>query len=527
MTVLSPALLHSQNVLEYHNDDRRQGVNIDTTLNPGNVNSSSFGYKGQFQTDARVYAQPLYMANVNINPGQYVLAAPGTYNVVFVASENNTVYAFNADQPNSGPLWKRWDLGYPFPAQSGCDHLGALSGITSTPVIDQSTNTLYVVAHTGAQDGTAAWFVVHAIDIQTGNDKYPAYTLPTTGIGPANKSFDARNEIQRAGLAFGHGNLFVAFADWCGEDPPSIQPAYGFLFQLSTSPFSFVPSSAFDPEPNDAGGGIWMGGGAPSFDAYGNLYFTVSNCGYGDDASCGGSSYNDSVVKISPSWTNVWQYQDPGWSYLSSHDLDVGSSDVVIFDLPNSATPFAATAGKEGKVYLLNRDQIGNGGSELISLTPNTPQQQVPSIFGGIAYFNSQLYFMRAGGVDSPNCPTCPNGYLQSYALGSDGSIQATYQTTTQFQPEGGAPSISASNLSNSDDSGIVWVIGKEPGLNHSLYAFKASDLSFLYSSPQGQLGNSPQFSVPTVAAGKVFASFYMQTNGADSSWGVAVYGPQ
>lgn len=501
--LLIPAVspLRSQSVLEYHNNDQRQGVNIDSTLNPGNV-SSSFGYLGQFATDGRVYAQPLYVAGLNI--------AGGSYNTLFIATENNSVYAFNADSPGSGPFWQV-SLGYPYmvgQVAPSCTHLGAVEGITSTPVIDINTSTLYIVALSAQLPGTGSgsWYTAYGLDLATGNTK-SSYTF--SSAGPNSKSFIPTNEVQRAALAFGHGNLFVAFADFCGEDNPAEQPSYGLLYELNTSPLS--SANVFDSEPNDAGGGIWMGGGGPSFDAFGNAYFSVSNCGYGSDGSCNSPSYDNSVMKIGPTWAQTWQYQAPNHLFLSQNDYDLGSSDVVLFNPPNSSTEMAATAGKQGEIYVFDRDQIGSGGSELLY----QDSSQMPSIFGGITYFNGQLFVMRGGGG--------LNGYLQSYTVASNGLLSAATQSPNQFTPESAAVSISASDLQNSTNTGVVWAIGKAPSGFSTLYAYTASNLAqqlFSYT-----LGDAPQFAVPTVAGGKVFASFYNQTNGADSNWGINVFG--
>jgi hypothetical protein len=529
--------IQGQVVSEYHVDDRREGVSIDTVLNPSTVSNLQSLYTLSPDGTA-VYAQPLYLSNITTTN------CPSGCNVVFVATEGNTVAAYNAD---SGALLWQTNLGYPFYAdqfycgRTPCTHI-PVSGITSTPVIDQSTGTLYLVALTATSDtGSPActtvegnwcsWYTAYGLDIHTGNN-LKAYTFPaqvtTTTTTPSGtimvtKDFDPRKHVQRAGLAFGHGNLFVAFADFYGEDGGApARPSYGLMFQLNTSPLSLA--YVFDTEPSDTGGGIWMGGGAPSFDAYGNLYFTVANCGYGGQTSCNPPSYDNSLVRLGPGWNPssciagqmnsvCWQYKDT--SLQPAGDLDLGSSDVVIFNNPYSSSVLAATAGKQGEIYVFD---VTNPSGTLNPVGPLLPSTEVASIFGSLAYFNGAVYVARSGG----DTYDMTSNVLQAYAIQSNNQLcnpgqmycpQNSVGTDAflDFSPSP-VPSISASNFQNTDGSGIVWLVAKRSGdPSDMLLGYLASNVSQrVFQSPLNTDGvHDPHFGVPTIADGKVFVPTY------------------
>src|SRR5438309_987557 len=278
LAVFSPASAQTvpQGVFTYHNDLARTGQNLnETILTPGNVNSTTFGKRFADPVDGQVYAQPLYVANVAI-PSQ------GTHNVVYVATENDTVYAFDADVQGP-PLWQTSLLvngGTAVPsADVNCSDLVPVIGVTGTPVIDPITNTLYIVAKT--KEGLVATpsYVqrLHALDITTGAEKFGgpvaiAATVPGTGYGGDGSAitFDPFRQLNRAGLALVNGVVYIGFGAHCDGDP-----YHGWLFGYDAGTLTQV--GVFATTPNGNRGGLWQAGGSIAVDSSAALYFMTGN----------------------------------------------------------------------------------------------------------------------------------------------------------------------------------------------------------------------------------------------------------
>ncbi len=497
-------------VTTYHNDNSRSGTNTkETILTPANVNSTSFGKKFSYNVDGQIYAQPLYVPQVAV-PGK------GTHNVVFVATENDSIYAFDADSntgPNASPLWKTAFANLAKGIEAvpssdlGCSDLTPKLGITGTPVIDRASKTLYAVAKTKEfSNGTLRYYQrLHALDITSGAEKFGGpFTIEAAVEGNCYPNqngrvvFSALHQNQRAGLVLNNGILVVVFASHCDFNPYT---GWVMAFQASTGKLNAV----FNDDPNmgtvsyECRGGIWQGGAAPAVDSSNNLFFATGN-GY-FDANTGGKDYGDSVLKLSLTRPfGLEDYFTPAdESMLDANDTDLGSGGILL--LPDQPGPFphlAVSVGKEGSIYLLNRDNLGKYNAAGNTQIVQELNHAIGGVWGMPAYFNGTVYFGPAW--DSMRAFSLTNGRF--------GTTQ-TSQTSTSFGYPGTTPSISANGQTN----GIVWALDVGSYTSNGpavLHAYDATNLTHeLYNSAQNaardQLGPAIKFTVPTIVNGKVY----------------------
>ncbi len=528
-------------VLTYHNDNARTGQNLnETALAPANVNAINFGKLFSYPVDGFVYAQPLYMSNVAI-PGQ------GTRNVVFVATQHDSVYAFDADGNAPGQLWKDSFIDpaagittVPTPDVTNFDIVPEV-GITGTPVIDRSTGTLYVVAKTKEVGSGVPHYVqkLHALDVATGAEKFggpvvigdtifnpppetytnvTAISVPGTGDGSegGQVKFNALRQNQRPGLMLSGNRVYIAWASH-GDT----RPYHGWLVGYNKTTLAL--EAVFNVSPNGRWGGIWMSGGAPAVDADGNIYLATGNgtfavnptdpCGEWQDADghsppCN-PAYGDSVLKLSPSLSVADFFTPFNQRDLERFDQDLGSGGVLVLpDQPGAHPHLMLTAGKgTGKFYLMDRDNLGQFrrcGPTCDDIVQVSPEQTVVGgSFDTPAYFNSgsrQLVYYL--GLDD---------VLKAFEL-VNGQLSTTpfsQANPPAFGFPGSTPSISASGTSNA----IAWALnvnalfGNGPAV---LFAYDALNLSNqLYATNQtglrDQLDVGVKFIVPTVANGKVY----------------------
>lgn len=489
--------LLSVNVLTYHNDLSRTGQNVqETILTTSNVNKNTFGKLFSYPVDGQIYTQPLYVSDLAI-PGQ------GIHNMVFVATEHNSVYAFDADSnggSNGGVLW-HVNLG-PSAATPNSDFgnrygnyhdINPEVGITSTPVIDLASGTIYVDAFT--HDGTGLYsHHVHALDITTGTDKVTPTLVAATvsGTGAASSggkiSFVAKQQIQRTALTLVNGVLYVSFAGYADTDP-----YHGWIIGFNASTLQPLAASVFNVTPNGSEGGIWMGGGGLAADSNGNLFLEVGNGTFG--AAQG--DYGDTFLKLSTaSGLSVADYFTPfNQAMLSQGDRDLGSgAPILLPDQPGAHPHEMIGAGKEGKIYLVDRDNMGQYNSSTDHVV-----QEIPGAIGGggsfdtPAYFNGSIYY--TGSIDVTKAFALSNGLL---------STAPTSQTAVSFGFPGATPSVSASGNTN----GILWEI--QNSSTAILRAYDATNLSreWYDSSQSGtrdQLGAAVKFAPPTIANGHVY----------------------
>ncbi|MBZ5605068.1 MAG: hypothetical protein LAO79_22450, partial [Acidobacteriia bacterium] len=476
------------NVLTYQYDATRAGVNSqETQLTPATVNSAQFGRIATFPADGVVYAEPLYLAGVD-------MGASGIHNVVFVATEHDSVYAYDADSGSSSPLWQTNFLSSDvttIPAsETGCGHIVPEIGISSTPVIDASTGTLYVVAST--KESGDYVHRLHALDVSTGTEKSGSPvviqgSVPGSGDGGSTVAFVPRNYKQRIGLLLANGTVYIGFSSHC-----DLGNYHGWLFGYDAR--TLQQSAVFNASPNGDGAAIWQGGAAPAADAAGNVY-AVSGNGSFD----GQTNFGESYLKFSPS-LNLLDFFTPfNYADLNNKDLDVGSAGVVLLpDQPGPHPHLMIGGGKQGRVYVIDRDNLGKSSSSSDSQIVSSTQ--VSPFYGNGAFFNGTFYM-------------CLNGdFLRAYPLVNNALGSPAISKFNVASP-GCVPSISA----NGATGGIVWTLDR----NNVLRAFDANDVTReLYdsnmNSSRDALGSAVKYSVPMVANARVYA-------GTQDS--VAVYG--
>jgi hypothetical protein len=470
-------------------DTNRTSANLsETTLTTANVNMNQFGRLFNCPVDGQIYAQPLYVSGLTVS-------GAGVHNVIFVATQHNSVYAFDADSPNgSAPLW-HVNLGPSAPESViGCTDIQVEYGITSTPVIDSNSKTMYVVNQ--LDNSGQLFYMLHALDITNGAEKFggPAtITATVNGTGDGSSggtiTFNPLRQLNRPGLLLLNGNVYICFAAHC-----DITPYHGWVFAYNAT--TLQQSAVFNTTPNGKDGGIWQGGTAPSVDSSGNIYVVTGNGTF--DVNTGGTDYGDSVMKLSTATgISVSDYFTPNnQAALSSADLDLGSGGILL--LPG--THFAVLDGKQGMIYLLDQTKLGGF---------NSSKDQVLQEFSGTA--------QQHANNPSPAYWNGPAGQLVYYWTASDvlkaflfngTSFQTTpvAQNTAQQTPAAGAISLSANGAAAG--SGIIWGTSGETG--GMLRAFDASNVSTeLWNSNQNSvrdgLGNYTKFAVPVPVNGKVY----------------------
>ncbi len=507
LEVLEDRSLPSVSVLTAHNDASRDGLNAaETTLTPANVNSSQFGKLFSVPVDGQVYAQPLYVAGLAV-PNQ------GTHDVVFVATEHDSVYAFDAE---SGALL--WHDSFINPSAGittvsssdvNCNQITPEIGITATPVIDLGSGTLYVESETKVVSGGTTTFVqaLHALNVGTGAEKFNGpvtiqASVPGNGDGGSTVSLIPKDYKARAGLLLLNGVVYVGFASNC-----DITPAHGWVVGYNATTLAQV--SVLCSSPNTQLDTIWMSNGGLASD--GSDVYAVTGNGPVSGSSNGFNpsqgDYAETVLKLSTgSGLSVADYFTPyNWQTLDANDEDFGSGGLALFQQPGAAAPdLLVTAGKQGTVYLINRDNLGqfhSGGDSVVQELPGA----IGSSFGSPAYFNNTVYY---GGVsDTLKAFTLTNGLFAS---------SPTSHSSESYGYPGTTPSVSANGTSN----GIVWAIQNS---SHAiLRAYSAANLADeLYNSDQAgsrdQLDAAVKFTTPTVADGKVFVG----TNGQLTVFGL------
>ena len=493
-------------VTTYHNDNYRSGVNAqETILTPSNVNEVTFGKLFALPVTGYIYGQPLYVPQVNI---QGVL-----HNVVYVVTEHDQAYAYDV---NSGQLLWHKDFLIPnnprtmiLPVSGSDDSClinGNEYGITSTPVIDLTTNQIYIVAATKeiVNGNTTFYQRMHVLDITTGLEKFsgPFFgapimaKVPGTGAGSLDGyiTFDPLMGLQRSALTLANGQIYVAWAAMCDYDL-----AHGWVMAFNKD--SLAPNGVFMDTPNGNLGGIWSSGSGLAVDSSNNLYVVTGNGLF--DVNVGGIDYGDSILRLSSSGNQlaVQDYFTP-WNqaWLDSLDWDVGAGGVLLLpDQPGAYYPhLLVQAGKNGTVDLVDRDNMGhfNAGGDT-QIVQTLPQLIVGvgllGYWGAPTMWNNNLYFASVG------------AQLKAFHYDPQAQqIQAQFTSATPeyFEYPGPTPSVSSNGTSN----GIVWVFGYDSILR----AYDATNLATeFYNSNQNpqrdQPGQTLQFNVPTVADGMVF----------------------
>ncbi len=507
--LLSASLAQAQtDVLVSHYDAGRTSQNLnEATLSVQSVSVATFGKVYTFPVDGEVYAQPLYKSNLAI-PGK------GTFNVVFVATEHSSVYAFDADA--STPIWHTSFINPATglttrAANASLEDLVPEVSITSTPVIDPTSNTLYVVAET-VQSGSPAYYWLHALDITTGVDKVAAVqVLASVGSGTTPLNINAATSQQRPGLFLVNGVVYVGVGS-NGDNWPWV----GWLVGYNATTLAQV--SVFCSSADGAlGAGVWSSGQAPPVDPNGNIYVSTGNGTFN-----GGADWADSWLKLSPSaGLTVADYFTPfNQAALGSADDDVAAAGLTLLPpgVGSAAHPnLLVGTGKDGEIYLVDRDNMGkyNGsyntpnsyivqwiksGIGGMAINPlNDPMPYAGNSYTAPAYWQSRVYL--CGVSDACKLYTLTNGQL---------STTPTSQAPTTFGYPGAQPVVSAA--SSTATTAVMWAVELNSTLGVGvLHAYDATNLATeLYNSSQAAsnrdtAGAPVKFAVPTVSGGKVF----------------------
>jgi outer membrane protein assembly factor BamB len=508
----APTPAQRTNVVTYKNDLARSGQNLtESVLTPANVNAAGFGLLRFLTGDGKVDAQPLYLSG---------LAIAGTqHDVVFVATENDSVYAFDA---NSGAtLWHASLLaaGETASGPHGCSQVVPVIGVTATPVIDPAAGAHGAIFVVAMSNSGVDHQRLHALDVTTGAELFggpteiaASYAAP----GGGTRSFDPGQYEERAALLLSQGTLYTSWTSHCDAAPYT-----GWIIAYSET--TLAQTAVLNVAPNGTGSGyatagpaIWMSGGGPAADSSGNVYLLTGNGAFETTLDAGGfpslGDYGNSFLKLSTAGGSL-AVADYFTMYNevseSSSDLDLGSGGVMLLpDLTDSTATvrhLMVGAGKDGNLYVVNRDSLGG-----FSATGNNIWQQLSGVLGGgiwstPAWFNGTLYYGPSGG-----------NLLAFAAASARFAASPSSQSAAAFEYPGTAPAVSANGTANA----IVWAHeNADPAV---LHAYDAGNLAHeLYNSSQGpngrdQFGPGNKFITPTIADGKVFV-------GAQN--GVAVFG--
>jgi hypothetical protein len=490
-------------VLTERYDLARTGQNVsETILTPSNVNSATFGKIASYPVDGAIYAQPLYVSHLSIGGG--------SHNVVFVATENDSVYAFDADITRP-PYWQRSfiDLSngiMPVPTADVGSTIFPQTGITGTPVIDPTTGVMYFVVYT--KENGQYFHRLHAVDITTGQDKNGGVVLIQGSVpgtsdwnsdGNGNIVFNSKYQLQRPGLLLLNGVVHIAFGSH-GDN----NQYHGWVFAYDAA--NLQQLGIWNATPNGQAGAIWAGGTALSADSTGSIYVTTANgdfgLGFGPNASDSvlKLTFDGSVLDPTKAFTVADYFTPDNQQMLATDDNDLGSSGLMLIP----GTHLGTVAGKEGSIYLVDLNNLGHYNTS----NNNNAVQFLPSILGDpenggtdenfstASYFNGNVYYI--GDHDS----------IRQFAFnGSQLSAAPIDTSTDMFDELGGQAVISANGTSNALLWAIEYVAG---GTTGELRAYNANDVSKeLYTSSQAgsrdNFGGAVKFSVPTVINGKVY----------------------
>ncbi len=487
-------------VLTSQYNNARTGANLnETALTPSAVNVHQFGKLFALHVDGDIYGQPLYMPRLEI-PGK------GIHNVVFVATEHDSVYAFDAEAHPSEPLWKVSFLNSsadPLTDRDvGCPFIRPEVGITSTPVIDLKTGTLYVLARTKESPGFFTTRYVqrlHALAVTTGVEKFGGPVeiqafVQGSGEGSTQGQikFGSLRENPRGALLLAQGRIYLTWASSC-----DVGPYHGWVIAYDSQTLKQV--AAFNTSPDAAESSIWAGDAGPAADDEGNVFAATGNGVF--DAAGGGRDYGDTLLKLrlgAPGLLVPDYFTPSNEQQLNHNDDDLGSGGpVLLADQPGLHPHLLVVAGKGGTIYLVDRDRMGKyrEGND-----PHAVQtiHLRGSAFGAPAYWNHHVYFLVSDDV------------LRDFVV-ERGLLKLAAKGNAQFIDPGATPTVSSNGLRG----GVVWVLSsrhwdepeKRPAV---LHAYEASNVAHeLYNSEQNssrdRAGIGLRFTVPTVVDGRVY----------------------
>jgi Immunoglobulin I-set domain len=501
LTVNASTAGSSIDVITYHYDNLRTGQNVnEMTLTPANVKQAAFGKLGEFAVDGLVDGQPLLLSNLAI-PGK------GNKNVLYAVTEHDSIYAFDADSITSSGGTVLWQIsvlgsGETTSDNRGCSQVTPEIGITSTPVIDRSRNAIYVVAM--SKDSKGNYYQrLHALDLATGKELFGGpttiqATFPGTGDNSSNGSvvFDPKQYKERPGLLQVGGTIYTMWSSHC-----DFRPYTGWIMSYSAD--TLAQTSVLNLVPNGSEGAIWMAGCAPAADASGNIYTILGNGDFdttlntqsfptnGNCGNCFAKITSTAPLKLLDYFTPLNTVSE------SNSDTDFGSGGPLLLpditDNSNNIHHLAIGSGKDGNIYVLNRDNMGQFNGSADNIYQLISGQLAGGEYAKPSYFNGTVYYGAVG--DSIKAFPITNGLLAS--------APASHSPSTFGYP-GAAPTISASGTTNA----IVWVV--ENSNPATLHAYEATNLANeLYNSNQAANGrdhfSNNKFITPMVANGKVY----------------------
>ena len=481
-------------------DNLRTGATLnEKTLTPQNVNEKQFGKLGAFQVDGAVYAQPLFLPAVEI-PGK------GKRDVLFIATEHDSVYAFDTNRPNDPPLWrvslldKKRDEETVPARDVQCPFIQPEVGITSTPVIDLQSGTLYVLTRTMighfVQDNQYFQFL-HALAVTTGAEKFGgpkqiAASVQGRGDGSKNGEvqFDPLRENPRAALLLAHNALYLTWGSSCDVDP-----YHGWVMAFDAQ--ALAQKAVLNVTPDGSEGGVWASDAGLGADADGSVYLAIGNGTF--DAASGGRDYGDSLLKLALKGSSlvVTDYFTPfNQAQLSEADADLGSSGPLLLpDQPGPHRHLLLQPTKGGMIYVIDRDRMGQFQAQADAVVEKI--HMAGGGYGAMAYWNGHVFFASS------------DDYLRDYAI-ENGQLTLKTRSSVKFENPGATPSVSA----DGDKNAIVWAIAtktwngaERPAV---LYAFDGSNIEQpIYTSEQNskrdRAAMATRFVIPLVVHGRVY----------------------
>lgn len=491
--------LCAQSVTTSQYDNARSGANrLETALTPRNVNVSHFGKEFALKVDGDVYAQPLFLAGLDI-PGK------GRHDVLFVATEHDSIYAFDAYGHPASPLWHVNFLRKgvtTVPADDvECPFIEPEVGITSTPVIDPDTGTLYVLVRTKEQTAQSSHYTqrLHALAVTTGLEELGGPVnigARINGRGTGNQSgkivFDTLRENPRASLLFADGLVYLTWASSC-----DVGPYHGWV--MAYDAHSLKRRAVFNTSPDGDDSGVWASDTGPAADTKGDLFLATGNGRF--DAANGGRDYGDSLLKLDGQSLKLDDYFAPfNVDKLDADDNDLGSGGPIVLPVQPGPHPhLVIVAGKGGTIYLIDRDHMGhhqaNNDGQIVQTVPSAGG----GVFGSMAFWNHNLYVLSNSSSDA----------LRQFVL-HNGKLTPKVTSGSRFPAISATPTVS----SNGARDGVLWMLRSQAGnvdySNAVLYAFDASDSSrLLYNSEQNpsrdRVGQAVRFNIPTVVNGHVY----------------------
>ncbi|HZW92554.1 MAG TPA: hypothetical protein VFF64_06245 [Candidatus Eremiobacteraceae bacterium] len=494
-------------VTTYHNDNYRTGWNsTETVLTPANVTSTSFGLLVTVPVDDEVDGVPLIVPGVNVTAGNN----QGVHNVVYIVTANDTVYSIDA---SAGTVLVSNHLGTPVSWPLGCNNNGPNVGINSTPVIDISTNTLYLIAYT--QDSTGPAYRLHALDLGNLTDKMTPRIVGAshTLTDGTTFTFNATYQRQRPGLLMANGNIYAGFGSFCdfsanlsrgwllGWNASTLAPLSANRVNdiQATSPNSFFLSS------------IWMSGYGPAADDSGNVLFVTGNSDYAGTTYDGVSNIQESVVKISSDLTTVVGLFTPSnQATLDEGDTDFGSGGVLVLpDQPGSMPHLAVAAGKYGTMYFMNEDKLGGY---------STTKNNVLGSYGVGPCWCGESYFV------DPNdglarVVSSGSNHVEVWKLQTSPKATLTRVAQSNAIVTGQSGGFFTSVSSNGNSNPIIWALSRPVSAKLTstvLHAFNPEAVGGMTQIFRYVTGPWPYYSgdlnqVPVVANGKVYVATYKE----------------